>query len=114
MITCDLPLSTESRWKLFEMWCDANPDTLAAIEMKALSLVMCGHRRISTQYLVEYARYDLPYKNVGVPFLDNNGKEHVYRINNNDCAALGRLLKERHPNMPIELRRSMLDDRRRK
>lgn len=105
----DLPLSAESRWELFYAWCAENAKLLDCIENHAIDMWKAGHKRISTQYLVEWARYEMHMESKGVPFIDNNGKVRFYRINNTDCAALGRLLKERHPDMPIELRKSILD-----
>lgn len=103
------PLSVADRRSLFAEWCKRNPEMLEAMEQKALALAYAGHRRISVQYIVEWARYELPIKAIAVPYEDTEGKLRHYGINNTDCAALGRLLKERHPDMPIELRKSILD-----
>lgn len=104
------PLSIADRRALFSEWCDRNGDLLVAIEEKALSLADAGHRRISTQYLIEWARYELPIKAEPVPYEDADGNVRRYGINNSDCAALGRWLLERHPELPIECRRSVLDE----
>lgn len=104
------PLSVRDRRELFAEWCERNPRMLAAIEAKALGLAAAGHRRISTQYLVEWARYELPIKAEPVPFEDEDGNLRRYGVNNSDCAALARWLLEQHPELPIECRRSALDE----
>ena len=104
-----VPLSVEDRQTMFAKWCELNPLTLAAIEHKARQLAFMGHKRISTQFLIEWARYELTHPTTPVTFVGSDGKRHRYGINNTDCAALGRYLKKRYPDMPIELRRSKLD-----
>ena len=107
----EYPLSPDARWQLFRLWCDANPVMLGEMEQKAVSLEKAGHKHISAQYLMEWARYELPYKSVPIPYRDGEGKMRSFRINNNDAAALGRWLVMRHPELPIELRKSALDER---
>lgn len=46
----------------------------------------------------------------GVPFVDGEGAEHTYKINNSDSSLLARWLLGRHPGMRIELRESMFDE----
>lgn len=104
------PLSVTDRRTLFAEWCVLNPEMLARIEQKALQLAAMGHRRISAQYLVEWARYELPIRAVPVPYEDEDGNIRRYGVNNSDCAALGRWLLDRHPELPIERRRSVLDE----
>ena len=99
------PLTHEDREDLFRQWRELNLQLWHAIERHALWLYEKGHKRISTKYLVEWARYEYPIKAKGVPFTDHNGKSHVYCINNNDTALMGRLLLELHPELPIETRR---------
>ena len=64
------PLSVTDRRTLFAEWCELNGEMLSRIEQKALALAAMGHRRISTQYLVEWARYELPIRAVAVPYED--------------------------------------------
>lgn len=104
------PLSVTDRRELFALWCERNPTLLALIEAKAVRLASAGHKRISTKYLVEWARYELYVEAVPVPFEDEHGRTHTYSINNSDTAALARWLLERHPDMPIDRRRSVLDE----
>ena len=104
------PLSVTDRRALFAEWCELNGELLSRIEQKALALAAMGHRRISVQYLVEWARYELPIRAVAVPYEDTDGNIRRYGVNNSDCVALGRWLLERHPELPIECRRSVLDE----
>lgn len=110
--TCyQCPLSVTDRRELFALWCERNAMLLAIIETKALQLAADGHKRISTKYLVEWARYELPHiKAEPIPFEDEYGRTHSYSINNSDTAALGRWLLERHPDLPIDCRKSVLDE----
>lgn len=103
------PLSVTDRRELFAEWCRRNPEMLDAMEQKALALAYAGHKRISVQYIVEWSRYELPVKAVAVPFEDTDGNIRHYGINNTDVAALGRWLLSKHPDLPIECRRSKLD-----
>lgn len=104
------PLSVTDRRTLFAEWCEANPELLSRIEQKALQLAAMGHRRISVQYIVEWARYELPVRAVPVPYEDERGNIRRYGINNTDVAALARWLLDHHPELPIECRRSVLDE----
>lgn len=104
------PLSVRDRRELFALWCERNPELLSRIEQKALQLAAMGHRRISVQYLVEWARYELPIRAVAVPYEDERGNIRRYGVNNTDVAALARWLLDRHPELPIECRRSVLDE----
>jgi hypothetical protein len=65
--------------------------------------------RVSTKYLIEKQRYEGTTKLVGVPFVDDQGNEHTYGINNSDSSLLARWLLERNPKLRIELRTSMFD-----
>lgn len=103
-LTYDNPLTQDDRLDLFRQWRELNPQLWYAMERHAMWLYEKGHRRISTKYLIEWARYELSIKAKGVPFTDRYGKEHVYGINNNDTALMGRLLLELHPELPIETR----------
>jgi len=103
------PLSVRDRQALFAEWCERNPELLSRIEQKALQLAAMGHRRISVQYLVEWARYEVPVKAVAVPYEDTDGRLRRFGINNTDVAALARWLLDHHPELPIERRRSVLD-----
>lgn len=104
------PLSAADRAELFAEWMQANSEAVAAIEEHALALADAGHKRVSAKYLAEWARYELAMALVPVPYVDMAGNAHAYGINNNDTAALARWLKSRHPWLPIELRRSALDE----
>ena len=103
-----LPLRIQDRQKLFAEWCELNPETLRAIELTALVIHKHG-LRVSTKYLIEKQRYEGGRKIKGVPFIDGNGHQHVYAINNTDTPLLSRWLLERHPDLRIELRRSIYD-----
>ena len=98
------PLQDTDRRALFDEWRELNPDTWNFIKETAVALKVRGHRRVSTKFLVECARYLYPKETKGVPFTDHNGKVHVYRINNNDTAVMARVLLEEYPDMPIETR----------
>ena len=103
-----LPLKIQDRQKLFAEWCELNPETLRAIELTALAIHEHG-LRVSTKYLIEKQRYEGSCKINGVPFVDGNGQQHVYAINNTDTPLLSRWLLDRHPELRIELRRSIYD-----
>lgn len=103
------PLDVRDRRELFAAWCEKNPVPLLLMETKAIRLAAAGHKRISTQYLVEWFRYENTIKAEPVPYVDADGDTRAYGINNSDCAALGRWLLEKHPELPIERRRSILD-----
>lgn len=103
-----MPLKVADRRYLFKEWCEKNPKALREIELTALAIDARG-LRVSTKYLIEKQRYEGTVKLVGVPFVDDQGNEHTYGINNSDSSLLARWLLERHPEMRIELRTSMFD-----
>lgn len=47
-----------------------------------------------------------------LPFMDGNGQEHTYAINNTDTPLLSRWLLERHPDLNIETRKSIYDTKK--
>lgn len=98
----------EDRRYLFKEWCEKNPKALREIELTALAIDARG-LRVSTKYLIEKQRYEGTTKLVGVPFVDDQGNEHTYGINNSDSSLLARWLLERNPKLRIELRTSMFD-----
>lgn len=89
MAVYPMPLRLQDRAELFKKWCKLNPKTLRSIELTALAIDKRG-MRVSTKYLIEKQRYEGSYKLVGVPFVDGNGEEHVYGINNTDTPLLSR------------------------
>ena len=103
-----VPLKPKDRRELFETWCKLNPRALRQIELTALAI---DQRviRVSTKYLIEKQRYEGSVKLVGVPFVDGNGVEHVYGINNTDTPLLARWLLKKHPQLNIKLRNSIYD-----
>lgn len=103
------PLRAKDRKALFDKWCILNVPALREIESWAVQMEWRG-MLVSTKYLIEKCRYEGMAHLVGVPFTDMNGKQHVYAINNSDSALLARWLKERHPKMRINMRRSMYDE----
>lgn len=106
-----VPLKAESYRALFGAWVKANPKAIRELEMTALAIDARG-LRVSTKYLIERLRYEGRSKLVAVPYVDQFGIEHRYCINNNVTALLGRWLIERHPDMRIEHRKSMFDERK--
>lgn len=104
-----MPLRAEDRRSLFREWCELNPLALREIDLTACAIDARG-LQVSTKYLIEKQRYEGRARLVGVPFFDGAGCEHVYGINNSDSPLLARWLLDRHPEMRIELRRSMFDD----
>ncbi|RHD35842.1 MULTISPECIES: hypothetical protein [Collinsella] len=103
-----VPLKLKDRQELFETWCKLNPRALRQIELTALAIDQRGIR-VSTKYLIEKQRYEGSVKLVGVPFVDGNGTEHVYGINNTDTPLLARWLLKKHPQLNIKLRNSIYD-----
>ena len=103
-----LPLKARDHMELFEEWVRINPDAMREIELTALAIDARGIR-VSTKYLIEKQRYEGAVKLVGVPFVDSNGVEHVYGINNTDTPLLARWLLKRHPKLNIKLRNSIYD-----
>lgn len=108
MAVYSVPLKLKDRQELFETWCKLNPQALRQIELTALAIDQRG-LRVSTKYLIEKQRYEGTCELVGVPFHDGNGLEHVYAINNTDTPLLSRWLLEQHPDLNIELRKSIYD-----
>lgn len=111
MAVYPLPLKIQDRAELFAKWCELNPKTLRSIELTALAIHQRG-MRVSTKYLIEKQRYEGSHKLTGVPFMDGNGQEHVYAINNTDTPLLSRWLLERHPDLNIETRKSIYDTKK--
>lgn len=106
---CPLPLRVADRRALFGEWLEANPRAVREIELTALAIDARG-MRVSTKYLIEKQRYEGTSGLTGVPFVDGEGAEHTYKINNSDSSLLARWLLGRHPGMRIELRESMFDE----
>ncbi len=105
-----LPLKIQDRQELFAKWCELNPQALRNIELTALAIDKHG-LRVSTKYLIEKQRYEGDCKLVGVPFMDGSGQQHVYAINNTDTPLLSRWLLERHPDLNIQVRKSIYDQK---
>lgn len=105
-----VPLRARDRAELFEEWARLNPDAMREMELTALAIDARGIR-VSAKYLVEKQRYEGSVKLVGVPFTDCQGVEHLYGINNSDTALIARWLLGRHPDMDIEIRKSIFDKR---
>ena len=99
-----VPLTPEDRADLFADWMEANPEAMAEIEAAAVAISWRG-KRVSTRYLVERQRYEGKARLTPIPFRDVHGNVHSYGINNNDTPILARYLKEKYPDMDIELRR---------
>lgn len=104
-----LPLKVEDRRRLFEKWCDLNPEALEYVEQKALDYDVRG-LHIGVKHIAECLRFDSLIKLVGVPFYDGRGRTHEYCINNSDTSLLARWLLDRYPEMDIETRKSMFDE----
>lgn len=105
-----LPLRAKDRETLFVQWCRVNADALREMDEHAVAMQARG-RRVSAKWLVEWERYEGEAKLRGIPFTDQHGSTHVYAINNSDTPLIARWLRERHPSMRIETRRSMFDPR---
>lgn len=103
------PLRAADRKYFFDEWCKLNAEALLEMETWALEISWRG-MTVSTKYLIEKCRYEGTAHLTGVPFFDMNGKQHLYAINNSDSALLARWLKSRHPNIRIDLRKSMYDE----
>lgn len=108
-----VPLKAKSYSELFTSWVEVNPDVMHEMEMVALSIDTRG-MRVSTKYLIERMRYESRKSVVKVPFIDQYGVTHEYVINNTVTPLIGRWLLERHPEMRIEIRKSMFDELDRK
>lgn len=103
-----LPLKVEDRRRLFEQWLELNPLLVEQMEGWALSMA-ARHNYVSVDFIFNMARFFGDYKPVSVPFEDDSGKPHDYKLNNNDRALFGRYLLRKYPSMPIGQRRSMFD-----
>lgn len=82
-------------------WVDANPDAWAFMERRALDEAEAG-RCVRFRALLEEVR--------GIDFTDRWGTPT--RTDNTICAALARLMVERHPAIlpMVRLRKSMVDE----
>lgn len=103
-----LPLKVEDRRRLFEEWMRLNPMLVEQMESWALMLDM-RNGYVSVDHIFNKARFESDIAAVGVPFEDDSGKPHEYKLNNNDRSLFGRWLVERHPQLSVKLRRSMFD-----
>lgn len=106
---CPVPLKVESYVALFAAWLDANPKAAHEIEAVALAINVRG-LNVSTKYLIERQRYEGRTRLVPIPYVDQYGNTHHYSINNTITPLLARWLLELHPDLRIELRKSMFDD----
>lgn len=106
---CAVKLTPEERQALFGRWCALNPEAVSAMEAEALRCD-AEYGFVSAKYLLHWLRQTRPWlAQVGVPYEDMQGRQHAYKVNNNDGAALARWLLSRHPSLRVELRRSELD-----
>ena len=103
-----VPLKAASYRELFAEWCRVNPRATHEIELAALAIHGRG-MKVSTKYLIERTRYESAYRLVPVPYVDQHGNSHHYSINNTVTPLLARWLLELHPELRIELRKSMFD-----
>lgn len=103
-----LPLKIEDRRHLFDEWMRRNPLLVEQMEGWALMLD-ARHGYVSVDYIFNKARFEGDYAPVSVPFEDDAGKLHDYRLNNNDRALFGRYLLEKYPRMSVASRKSMFD-----
>lgn len=103
-----VPLKAESYRELFNEWLRVNPKAAHEIELTALAIHRRG-LRVSTKYLIERTRYESAYRLVPVPYTDQYGAEHRYSINNTVTPLLARWLLDMHPDLRIEVRKSMFD-----
>ena len=103
-----LPLKIEDRRILFEEWMRRNQLLVEQMEGWALMLD-ARHGYVSVDYIFNKARFEGDYMPVAVPFEDDSGKPHEYRLNNNDRALFGRWLLGKYPHMSVKARRSMFD-----
>lgn len=86
----------------FELWRKANPLVANDILEHARLLMMGGSPRVSSKYLIEWARYELPARISGVD---------EYAINSDFSAPLARWLisKDQRLASLIDVRRSKVD-----
>ena len=103
-----LPLKVEHRRSLFADWMELNREAVNYMESCALSLSATADY-VCVDHLFNKLRFETSIDVKGVPFEDDQGKPHKYRVNNNDRALFGRWLLGRHPGMPVHVRRSMFD-----
>lgn len=103
-----LPLKVEHRRSLFADWMELNREAVNYMESCAISLSATADY-VCVDHLFNKLRFETSIDVEGVPFDDDQGKKHWYRVNNNDRALFGRWLLGRHPGMPIRTRRSMFD-----
>lgn len=103
-----LPLKVEDRRRLFAEWMALNREAVERMESWALWLSATGGY-VCVDHLFNKLRFETTIDVKGVPFEDDQGKPHKYRVNNNDRALFGRWLLGRHPGMPVHVRRSMFD-----
>ncbi len=80
-----MPLKVADRRYLFKEWCEKNPRRCAKSSLQRSQSTFRG-LRVSTKYLIEKQRYGGTTKLVGVPFVDDQGNEHTYGINNSDSS----------------------------
>ena len=106
-----LPLKVEDRRALFEKWCELNPKALDYVEQKALDYDVRGVH-IGVKHIAECLRFDSLIRLVAVPFYDGNGNRHEYCINNSDTSLLARWLLGKYPDLDIETRKSMFDEKK--
>lgn len=103
-----IPLKAKSYIELFAAWIRANPQAAHEMESVARAIDAQG-LRVSAKYLIERQRYEGRTPLVAVPYMDQYGAVHDYMINNTITPLLARWLKERNPEMCIEMRKSMFD-----
>ena len=103
------PLEPNAIRELWMMWKQRNPEAMHYIEQQAIAINWTSYR-VSAKYIVEKLRYESGIKLNAVPFVDEDGNERTYGINNTITHFIGVWLKERHPDMQIEVKRSRFDD----
>ena len=103
-----VPLKAESYRELFNEWLRVNPKAAHEIELTALAIHRRG-LRVSTKYHTRSRVYESAYRLVPVPYTDQYGAEHRYSINNTVTPLLARWLLDMHPDLRIEVRKSMFD-----
>lgn len=94
---------TMQKQRLFEAFAEANPGAIRAMEAKAVSLDKRG-LHVSAKYLVEWLRYESGIRINRVRYETPRGTRS-FALNNVITPYLARWLKERHPEMRIEIRR---------
>jgi hypothetical protein len=102
------PLDPGAVRELWMMWKQRNPEAMEYIEHQARS-VSWTSGRVSAKYLVEKLRYESGIKLNAVPFVDEDGNERRYGISNTLTHFIGVWLKERHPELKIEVKKSRFD-----